>query len=105
MDLQAQMSTFVFSCVFGLLMGLVFDLLTFTARMFKHKKIALYIFDSVYCVVCFVGAVLFLLIEGTGRLESYILFGAVLGAVLYFVSISAPIKRIIAKKPAAKCKK
>ena len=105
MDLLRQTNTFIFAAVFGLLMGVIFDLLTLTARMFRRKKAALYIFDGIYCLLCLVGSVLLLLIEGTGRLESYILLGSVLGAVLYFVSISSPVKQYFAKKRALKYKK
>ena len=105
MNLLEQTNTFVFAAVFGMLMGVIFDLLTLTARMFRHKKAALCIFDIIYCGIYLIGSVLFLLIEGTGRLEGYILLGGVLGAILYFVSISSPIKQYFAKKRTLKYKK
>lgn len=98
MDMAQQTNIFVFAALFGALMGLIFDLFTLTARLFRRKKIALWIFDGVYCLVCLIGSVLFLLTEGTGRLESYVLIGACAGVLLYFVSISSLCKRFLRRR-------
>lgn len=95
----------MFSALFGALAGIVFDLFSHTAKLFKHKKKAVCFFDGVYCILCFVSAVLFLLIEGNGKIESYVLFGTVLGALAYFLSISTLCKRFFAKKYTFKSKK
>jgi hypothetical protein len=105
MDMLQQTSVFVFAAIFGVLAALVFDLFSVTARLFRRKKAAIWIFDGIYCVLCFVGAVLFLLIEGTGQIESYILFGAVLGAVVYFFTVSALFKHIFRTKRVIKYRK
>ena len=54
-----QTRVFVFAAIFGVLAALVFDLFSVTARLFRRKKAALWIFDGIYCVLCFVGAVFF----------------------------------------------
>ena len=95
MDMLQQTRVFVFAAIFGVLAALVFDLFSVTARLFRRKKAAL----------CLVGAVLFLLIEGTGQIESYILFGAVLGAVVYFFTVSALFKHIFCTKRVIKHQK
>ena len=105
MDMLQQTRVFLFAGLFGVLAGLVFDLFSVTAKLFRHKKVALWIFDGIYCVLCSVGAVLFLVIEGNGRIESYVLFGAVLGAVVYFFTVSAWFKRIFCAKRLIKHKK
>ena len=55
------------------------------AIMFKHRKIAVLISDTIFSIITFISAALFLLIEGKGRLEGYILFGAFVGAVLFLL--------------------
>lgn len=98
MDVIRQTRMFLFAIIFGALAAIVFDLFTHTAKLFKHKKLILFILDGIYAILCCISAVLFLLIEGDGRLESYVLFGAVLGACLYFFSVSAFCKRFFNKK-------
>lgn len=88
MDLAFQTRVFLFSVCFGSLAVIVYKTLTSLAKMFKRKTLALIISDLFFSALCFLGAVLFLLTEGQGRLEGYVLFGTVLGAALFLLIFS-----------------
>ena len=88
MDIAFQTRVFLFSVCFGFLAVIVYNILSSIARMFKHKSLALIISDLLFSVLCFLGAALFLLTEGKGRLEGYVLFGTALGATLFLLIFS-----------------
>jgi len=91
------MRIFFFAIIFGALAAVVYDIFTHVAKLLKHKKTALYVFDLLFCILCFVSSVMFLFIEGQGQIEGYVLFGAVLGALAYFGGFSNLLRHFLTK--------
>ena len=89
--LSQQVMAFVWAVVIGCVFGLLFD-------VFRILRIAIPVPDAViaaqdilYFSVCAALAFLFLLGQTDGRVRFFLLVGIVIGAIIYFCTLSVPV--------------
>lgn len=93
MEISIAFQTLVFlkAVVMGVGLGILYDLLR-AVRRALHAGVALTAFCDALFWIGTLGAVfIFVLTAAAGEGRSYVLLGAVLGALLYFIALSPPV--------------
>ena len=85
-SLSSQAKNFLFSLGFGVLIGVLYDLLRIVRMSVSSSKRALYITDFIFVFTASVATFLFCLTVTDGQLRFYILFGEALGFFIYYLS-------------------
>lgn len=85
-SLSSQAKNFLFSLGFGVLIGVLYDLLRIVRMSVSSSKRALYITDFIFVFTASVATFLFCLTVTDGQLRFYILFGEALGFFIYYIS-------------------
>lgn len=83
-----QIFGFLYSCVLGFIFSIFYDIIR-TIRIIKsHNDITVFFEDIIYFFIISVTAFIFLLSITNGEIRAYILFGIILGFILFnrFVS-------------------
>ncbi len=84
-----QCRNFLYSCGFGFLLGLIFDVSEFIGEFFPDKKYITVTRDIIYMVVCTFLMFLFNLSVGNGSFRFYIYAAAALGWFVYYFSVGS----------------
>ncbi|MBQ3092489.1 MAG: spore cortex biosynthesis protein YabQ [Clostridia bacterium] len=92
--LLEQTRVFIFSAALGLLLGILYDLLSFFPNTFGRRFLRP-LFDILYCLSFMAAFILLVLLEAGGEIRWYIPGGMVMGLVLYFVGFSAYIRALL----------
>ncbi len=88
-SLAVQTKNFLLSLGFGFLIGIVYDFLRIIRLCISSKKIAILIFDLIYCICfCFMFFI-FLLTVNEGQFRFYLLLGTGVGFSVYYFSLGA----------------
>lgn len=85
-SLSSQAKNFLFSLGFGVLIGVLYDILRIVRMSVSPSKRALYITDFIFVFTASVATFLFCLTVTDGQLRFYILFGEALGFFIYYLS-------------------
>lgn len=86
-SLAVQTVNFLFSLGFGFLSGFLYDVLRIIRLCISSKKIAIVIFDLIYCILfCFLFFI-FLLSVNEGQFRFYLLLGTGCGFSVYYFSL------------------
>lgn len=85
-SLSSQTKNFLFSLGFGVLTGVLYDILRVIRMSISSSKRALYITDFIFVFVSSVATFLFCLTVTDGQLRFYVLFGEALGFLIYYFS-------------------
>jgi len=85
-SLSSQTKNFLFSLGFGVLIGVLYDVLRVIRMSISQSKKALYITDFIFVFVSSVATFLFCLTVTDGQLRFYVLFGEALGFFIYYFS-------------------
>lgn len=88
MELTHQTLLFLEACLLGFLLGGVYDLFRILRLAVPHGKILVFIEDVVYFCVLTLASFIFVMTENNGLLRGFLLFGELLGAILYFFTLS-----------------
>ena len=92
--LADQVYIFFSSVVIGAIMGVVFDFFRALRRKGNTKNILVYIQDIVFWFIIAVIIIISSFIINNGELRGYMLFGYILGAIIYMIIFSKYIKFI-----------
>ncbi len=85
-SLSSQTKNFLFSLGFGVLIGVLYDILRVIRMSISSSKKALYVTDFIFVFVSSVATFLFCLTVTDGQLRFYVLFGEALGFLIYYFS-------------------
>ncbi len=103
-SLSTQTKGFLFSVGFGVIIGVLYDLLRIVRLCLTGKSFFVAVFDIVFAVSAAVLSFLFFLTVTDGEIRLYILFGEMLGFLIYYFSFGIIAVRFC-EKTAEKIKK
>lgn len=83
-----QMIEFLYSALFGISCGMLYDISSLIRLYLKGKKIACALIDLLFCAICVVALFAFLLLVTEGRLRWYVMLAIGLGFFIYKNTIS-----------------
>ena len=84
--LASQTRGCLMSLGFGLLVGVLYDILRVIRLTLTKSKIAVYVFDTLFVFLASTGSFLFMLTVTDGQLRAFIVFGELLGFFVYYFS-------------------
>ncbi len=82
-----QLNLFLMSCLFGVPIGIFFDIFRVVRIAFRHCKAAVIIEDIIFFMFYGVFLMCFTITAARSELRFYYCFGNLLGFILYFVTI------------------
>ena len=82
-----QLNLFLLSCVFGIPIGLFFDVFRTLRIIFRHCKAAVIIEDILFFMVYGIFIMCFTIVAARSEFRFYYCFGNLLGFVLYYVTL------------------
>lgn len=85
--LAEQTSCFLYSCLFGACMSLVYDFFRAVRVIFHFGKVATFFEDVIYFFALGVVTFGFVIVVNDGELRGYIFLGAFLGWIIYHLSV------------------
>lgn len=94
--INVQTTSFVYICVLGILLGVVYDFFSVFRTIFKHKVFTFFS-DILFCAVSVCSFAFLSLKYGYGMMRAYLFFGVVLGFVLYFLAFDGLIYNMTMK--------
>lgn len=86
-SVTGQSVVFLSACVFGMVLGLVYDIFRIIRVAVPHGGLAVFIEDVLFFLLCAVSTFLFLLYMSAGEIRFFVIIGEILGAALYYFSI------------------
>ncbi len=88
MELTRQTLIFLEACLLGFLLGGAYDLFRILRLAVPHGKVLVFVEDVLYFCFLTLASFIFVMTENSGLLRGFLLFGELLGAVLYFFTLS-----------------
>ncbi|MBQ3567129.1 MAG: spore cortex biosynthesis protein YabQ [Oscillospiraceae bacterium] len=82
-----QLNLFLISCVFGIPIGVFFDIFRTLRILFKHGKIAVIIEDILFFIIYGIFIMCFTITAARSEFRFYYCFGNLLGFILYYVTV------------------
>ncbi len=87
-DAKAQLFIFIMCCIFGLCLGVFFDIFKIGRKMSNPSAISVGIQDGIFWIISAIGTFVFLLIIDDGRMRLYELFTIFSSWLLYYATLS-----------------
>ena len=88
MELSSQVIVFLEACLLGFLLGAVYDVFRIMRLAFPNGKILIFLEDVLYFAFITVVSFVFIVTVNGGVLRAFVLIGELLGAILYFFTLS-----------------
>ncbi len=99
-----QLRVFLYSCGFGFLLGVLFEVFMFFTLMLPRSKVVTFVTDFLYMVTCTFLMFIFGLSVHNGSFKFYVYAGAVIGWFVCYFSSGAFLRKIsIAFSGKVKC--
>lgn len=92
-----QMNLFVMSCLFGIPIGIVFDIFRVFRMTVRHGKIAVLIEDILFFMLYGIFLMCFTITAARSEFRFYYCFGNLLGFILYFVTAGSAVTKVLRK--------
>ena len=86
-SLQSQIFIFVYSLIFGAILGIIFDLFRIADIILKISFNRIFFEDVLYFAVIGVLSFLFMLVVNKGEFRIFIIFGELIGFCLYHFTL------------------
>ena len=93
--LPGQMTFCMYFALFGVSLGLFYDLLRAFRVRFRLKRLGTGLLDGLFCLAALVGFLLMMLRHTDGRLRGYLVIGLAAGFLRYRKTISRWILRLL----------
>ena len=90
-----QTRLFLWSCVLGAFLGIVFDIFRVIRIIKKHSSVAVFIEDILFIIFSSICIFIYIMEQARGEIKFFIFFGAFLGFILYIVSVGNFIVNVI----------
>lgn len=88
MDVTAPVFLFLESCVLGFLLGALYDVFRILRLSFPNGKVLIFFEDVFYFVAVTIASFTFIVVQNSGMLRAFLILGELLGAILYFFTLS-----------------
>ncbi len=95
--LLSQVQVFLYATVFGAVLGILYTNFYILRKTFSSNKIQDFMYDLSYFIVCGFLTFVFIFTFNFGEVRIYILFGELLGFLIYYLTIGNFIAKIINK--------
>lgn len=96
-NVSEQTWLFLWSCVLGIFLGVVFDVLRVIRIIKNHSSFAVFIEDVLFIVFSSLCIFIYIMEKARGEIKFFIFVGAFLGFILYIVCVGNFIVNIIKK--------
>jgi len=93
-SLSGQTLAFLEAILYGALLGAVYDVFKVSRLLFKNK-VLVFFEDVVFLLICTVVTFSFLLRVSDGQVRFFIIFGEIIGFILYYFSLSLLVNKIV----------
>ena len=87
-SIGSQTMQFLYACLLGVGFGIFYDVFRILRCAFPTGRVIAFAQDVVYFSVCALATFLFLMNFNAGQIRFYIILGEVIGAALYFCTLS-----------------
>ena len=87
-SMSGQAAAFVASAAIGVVLGVIFDLFRVLRRLFRHKGVATAVQDAFFWIIGTLLTFTLFLRLNDGEMRGYLFLGLLLGAVIYFLTVS-----------------
>ena len=88
MGVTQPVLVFFEACVLGFCLGALYDVFRILRLSFPHNKILVFLEDVLYFFLITVISFSFILLQNNGTLRAFLLLGELMGAILYFFTLS-----------------
>lgn len=92
-----QTKIFLWSCVLGAFLGIVFDFFRVIRIIKKHSTVAVFIEDVLFIIFSFMCIFIYTMEKARGEIRFFIFLGAFLGFILYIEIVGNFIVNVIKK--------
>lgn len=89
-----QARVFMYAVGFGFLIGILYDVFRTIRMLVSNGKKAFMVFDVLYAFTAAILTFLFLLTVQSGRVRGFVLFGELLGFLIYYISFGLLVVRV-----------
>lgn len=96
-SVSQQLRIFLLSCLGGAFIGVVYDVFRALRIAVPHGKIAVFAEDCIFFGICGLYLMLFALVFARGELRIYMVFGSLIGFVIYLLSVGKIVTGILLK--------
>ena len=96
-NVSQQTWLFLWSCVLGVFLGIVFDILRVIRIIKKHSSVAVFIEDMLFIIFSSICIFIYIMQQARGEIKYFIFLGALLGFILYIVTVGNFVVNIIKK--------
>ena len=93
-SVSAQTMVFIVSVCVGTLLGVLYDVFRITRLAIRSGWAVVIIQDIMYLLACTIVTFIFMLRVNSGEIRFFIVVGEILGAVVYFLTLSILVMRI-----------
>lgn len=93
LTLQSQTMFFLGSCLLGMCLGIVYDIFRISRLAVKTCNIIIFIEDLLFFIIVTISSFVYLIANNEGVMRGFLLIGELLGAILYFSSLSIAIMK------------
>ncbi len=88
-QIVSNQSLLFMTCIqIGMIMGVLFDFIRIFRKIIKHPNFLVQLEDFIYWVICALIGFYMLYINNYADIRPFVFIGILLGAILYFVSLS-----------------
>lgn len=94
---MGQIRVVLFSLIFGVILGMLYDIFRMLRTIMKTDKKQTFLFDVVYLIICGFLTFIFAMTFNFGEVRFYIIGAEILGGVLYYFTVGEFIIRIFYK--------
>lgn len=92
--MSPQVLVFFQSCLLGACLGMLYDAFRILRLAFPNGKLLVFLEDVLYCLAVSLVSFVFIVLMNDGILRAFLLLGELLGAILYFFSVSVLIMKM-----------
>lgn len=85
------------ACLLGAGLGLLYDAFRMLRIILPHHKIVIFLEDLLFCTAAILLSFAFVISMGNGVLRGFMVFGELMGAILYFFTLGLAITGIANK--------
>ncbi len=88
MDITHEVFIFFQACILGAFFGALYDVFRIVRLSFPNPKFLVFIEDVLYFLIITLASFTFIVIQNSGYLRAFLVIGELLGAILYFFTVS-----------------
>lgn len=90
----SQLQIFWYSCFFGIILGIVYDIFRIIRMFFTCKIWNIFIQDILYFLIAGILSFIFILSVNFGEVRFYILAGEAMGWIVYYLTLGEVMNKI-----------